>query len=244
MRTVHCLAAGRCGGQWRIRCPGDGTGLQTLARRRGLARRSAGRADDLQSRRKTNRPAAALRWPDRTRSTTPARRWPVCRLSRVLMFQPNAPSPTGLRHIHWPSAAAAALTRPGGLGVWLDGAHNENGAHALAAQMAQWQKQDGKKLHLVFGIMQRKDAAAFLKHLMPGAASVTAVGIAGEPLAHSADTLAAALKKHWSARHARPSSPIPGLLSARSPPRLVRVRRDPDRRIALSGRTNAVRTTG
>jgi dihydrofolate synthase / folylpolyglutamate synthase len=100
----------------------------------------------------------------------------------------------GLRHIHWPARLQRLPDPAPGWELWLDGAHNENGAHALAGQMEQWRKQDGKNLHLVFGIMQRKDAAAFLKHLLPGTASVTAVGIAGEPLAHTADTLAAALK--------------------------------------------------
>ncbi len=145
----------------------------------------------------------------------------------------------GLRHIHWPARLQRLPDPAPGWELWLDGAHNENGAHALAAQMMQWQKQDGKKLHLVFGIMQRKDAAAFLKHLIPGAASVTAVGIAGEPLAHTSETLATALKKH---RLCRPR--LRRHAEAGHPPdcRQRPARADSGRRVAVSGRTNAVGT--
>lgn len=100
----------------------------------------------------------------------------------------------GLRHIHWPGRLQRLPDPASGWELWVDGAHNENGAQALAAQLMQWQGQDGKQAYLVLGIMQRKDAVAFLKPLVSHVAGIIAVPIAGESLAHTPETLASVLR--------------------------------------------------
>jgi dihydrofolate synthase/folylpolyglutamate synthase len=52
--------------------------------------------------------------------------------------------------------------------VFLDGAHNPHAAAALARSLPEL----GRPLHLVFGALQDKDAAAMLRELAPHAASV------------------------------------------------------------------------
>ncbi len=99
----------------------------------------------------------------------------------------------GLRHIHWPGRLQRLADPAPGWELWVDGAHNENGAQALAAQLMQWRAQDGKQAYLVLGIMQRKDAVAFLRPLIPHVTGIIGVPIAGEPLAHTPETLAQVL---------------------------------------------------
>lgn len=101
----------------------------------------------------------------------------------------------GLGRIRWPGRLQRLADPAPDWELWVDGAHNESGAQALAAQLKQWRVRDGKPAYLVLGIMQRKDAAAFLKPLLnAGVAAIKAVPIAGEPLAHTPETLAPALK--------------------------------------------------
>ncbi len=47
--------------------------------------------------------------------------------------------------------------------IWLDGGHNRAAAEVLAASMADLEEQLSRPLHLVIGMMQRKNAAAFLQ---------------------------------------------------------------------------------
>lgn len=90
----------------------------------------------------------------------------------------------GLKKIKWP-ARLQNLTHefplPAGWELWLDGGHNENAAHALAAQGALWALKDTKPLYLVLGMLNRKDPAAFVQTLKNQIAGVTCVGIPGEP---------------------------------------------------------------
>jgi dihydrofolate synthase/folylpolyglutamate synthase len=77
---------------------------------------------------------------------------------------------------------------PAGARLWLDGGHNPHAAAALAAALA------GRKLDLVVGMMEGKDAADYLRRMAPVAASVRAVPIPGEAChepAHLADQAAA-----------------------------------------------------
>jgi len=47
--------------------------------------------------------------------------------------------------------------------VWLDGGHNQAAAEVLAQTMADLEEQAPRPLHLIVGMMQRKDARSFLR---------------------------------------------------------------------------------
>jgi dihydrofolate synthase/folylpolyglutamate synthase len=77
---------------------------------------------------------------------------------------------------------------PAGWELRLDGGHNPAAAQALAATL---DTLPPRPLHLVVGMLNTKDAAAFLQPLLTRAVSCTMVPIAGEPLARAPDELAA-----------------------------------------------------
>lgn len=54
--------------------------------------------------------------------------------------------------------------------LWYDGAHNDSGAEALAEQCRRW-KAEGAEIHLVLGMLKRKDASIFGKTLAESVAS-------------------------------------------------------------------------
>ena len=99
---------------------------------------------------------------------------------------------TGLRTVDWP-ARIQHLTRgplvdllPGGWELWLDGGHNAAAGEMLAAVAADW---DAQPLHLVFGMLDSKDPAAFLAPLVTRASGLQAVVIPEEDASLSADAL-------------------------------------------------------
>ena len=73
--------------------------------------------------------------------------------------------------------------------LWLDGAHNPGAGVALARHLAGW---TDRPLHLVVGMKKGKDAAEFLKPLLPFAASVWAVAEPDQYLALSVPEVIAA----------------------------------------------------
>ena len=89
----------------------------------------------------------------------------------------------GIAHAQWPGrmqrlhgrVAALAPSRE----VWLDGGHNPGAGVVLAEHVAAW----GGPTHLIVGMKQSKDAAEFLRPLLPVAASLWAVA---EPEQHQA----------------------------------------------------------
>ncbi len=93
--------------------------------------------------------------------------------------------PGRMQHLH--GRLAASL--PGGWELWLDGAHNEGAGRALAEHLASW---SDRPLHLVVGMKQAKDAGAFLRPLLPLAASVHAVCELGQYLGLSVEAVVAA----------------------------------------------------
>ena len=101
----------------------------------------------------------------------------------------------GVQAAHWSGRLQKIMRAglPSGWELWVDGAHNENAAQALAAQAALWQRQDGKPLYLIVGMMKRKNVAAFLAPLRPYVSSVTAVPIPGDPLAHDQESFMEAM---------------------------------------------------
>lgn len=102
---------------------------------------------------------------------------------------------TGLRQIVWPGRLQrleghpVAGLLPPGWELWCDGGHNDSAGAVLAAQAAVWAQEDGKPLHLVVAMVDRKDPAAFLGPLRPYAASLTVTGIPGERSSLSAQDL-------------------------------------------------------
>jgi dihydrofolate synthase/folylpolyglutamate synthase len=97
----------------------------------------------------------------------------------------------GLQNIEWPGrlqdlTPAFRNVLPSGWEVWLDGAHNKDGARILSTQAQAWQTEDGKPLHLLVGMMRHKDPVAFVQPLLPFAKTVSFVDIPGEPASHKA----------------------------------------------------------
>lgn len=78
--------------------------------------------------------------------------------------------------------------------IWLDAGHNTAAGEALAAALRQINADRQLPLHIVFGMLDDKDPAAFLSPLASLADSVTAVPLPNEPRSHdprtSAETLA------------------------------------------------------
>ncbi len=113
---------------------------------------------------------------------------------------------SALTKIHWP-ARLQNLTEEfelkDGWELWLDGGHNDDAAHALAAHAEKWAQQDHKKLHLVLGMMRRKDPVRFIEILQKHLSSITLVDIPGEPQAHTGQNMLTHVK-----------SQLPGLDSA------------------------------
>jgi len=74
---------------------------------------------------------------------------------------------------------------PFGSELWLDGGHNAAAGVALAQQAKIWSA-DGKPLHLICGMLNTKDIAAFLSPVFQYAASISAITIPNEPNSFSA----------------------------------------------------------
>ncbi len=89
----------------------------------------------------------------------------------------------GVAEAYWPArlqrlSHGALVTAWGARGaVYLDGGHNAHAARALEG----WIKAQNQPVTLMLGMMQRKDADAFLRPLAPLLAGVIAVPIPGTP---------------------------------------------------------------
>ena len=99
---------------------------------------------------------------------------------------------TGLRTVDWP-ARIQRLTRgplvdllPEGWQLWLDGGHNAAAGEMLAAVAADWPP---RPLHLIFGMLDSKDPAAFLAPLVTRVSGLQAVVIPEEDASLSANAL-------------------------------------------------------
>ncbi len=106
---------------------------------------------------------------------------------------PAAAYAAGLRNAQWPARlqrlhGSLLHLLPQGSELWLDGAHNQGGALALAAQLDVW----GGETILVLGMKQSKDVAEFLAPLLPRAARVFAVAEPGQHLALPVEAIIAA----------------------------------------------------
>ncbi len=100
----------------------------------------------------------------------------------------------GLARAEWPARmqrlqGRLARMAPSGWEVWLDGGHNPGAGAALAQHAAGW---TDRPLHLIVGMKQSKDAAEFLRPLLPHAAQVVAVQEPGQHLALPVEAIIAA----------------------------------------------------
>ncbi|MCL2427600.1 MAG: bifunctional folylpolyglutamate synthase/dihydrofolate synthase [Alphaproteobacteria bacterium] len=107
---------------------------------------------------------------------------------------PPAAIAAGVARATWPArlerlSGALARCLPGGFELWLDGGHNPGAAGALASQLRHWAD---RPVHLVVGMKQAKDSAAFLRPLLALAASVWAVAEDGQHLALPVEAIVAA----------------------------------------------------
>ena len=86
----------------------------------------------------------------------------------------------GIGQVRWPARLQLLDSGPlaelaAGHGLWLDGGHNPDAGAALAAHFA-----DGGPIHLVLGMLSRKDPAALVEPLAGQIASLSVVPVPGE----------------------------------------------------------------
>jgi len=103
----------------------------------------------------------------------------------------------GLSHAEWP-ARLERLGDDGGLyqyvgdgtEIWLDGGHNAAGGQAIAHALAEFDERVPRAVHLVWGMMETKDAHAFIAPFKGLVERVYTVPIPEETNAFSAEALA------------------------------------------------------
>lgn len=114
-------------------------------------------------------------------------------LSRLMGgMRPEAVS-AGLRDATWPArlqrlgAGPLAAVLPPSWELWLDGGHNAGAAQVLARHLEGWRD---RPCYLVFGMLQSKDAADFVRILSPKISAAVAVSIPGETTSYPPEDLA------------------------------------------------------
>jgi dihydrofolate synthase/folylpolyglutamate synthase len=111
---------------------------------------------------------------------------------------PDAVFEAGMRNVEWPARlqrlreGALVALAPEGSELWLDGGHNEDGAKALAAAMADLQDRKPAPLILICGLLGTKDLAAVLRPFPGLAQELIAVTVPGQMVARPAAGIAAA----------------------------------------------------
>ncbi len=104
---------------------------------------------------------------------------------------------TGLATTDWParlqrlSKGNLVALAPAGTEIWLDGAHNEDGARVLAQAMADREEKAPRPLVLVTGTLATKDTGAVLRAFKGLAQEVLAVPVHGEHAARTPADVAA-----------------------------------------------------
>lgn len=111
---------------------------------------------------------------------------------------PDAALIAGAARVDWPGRLQRLTRGPmvdllgPGWELWLDGGHNAAAGAVLGTQAARWAKEDGRDLHLIFGMLNSKAADAFLSPLVAHALSARTVTIPGEINSLTAQEAAAA----------------------------------------------------
>jgi dihydrofolate synthase/folylpolyglutamate synthase len=102
----------------------------------------------------------------------------------------------GLTHAEWPArlerlsnGALHDYVAPG-TELWLDGGHNEAGGRVLASALAEFDERVSRPVHIIWGMMETKDAHAFIAPFKGLAERIYTVPIEEEPNAFSAEALA------------------------------------------------------
>ncbi len=85
----------------------------------------------------------------------------------------------GLKSVQWQGRLQKINIDDLSAEIWLDCGHNDSAGEALATQIKQW----GGNIHLVMGMLEKKDASGFLKPLLPLIKSINIV-----PISSDADT--------------------------------------------------------
>ncbi len=132
----------------------------------------------------------------------------------------------GIAQAEWPARLQRLYGRLAGLlpacaELYLDGGHNAGAGVALAAQLHSWAD---RPVHLVVGMKQSKDAAEFLRPLLPFAESVWAVQEPGQHLALPVQAIIDA-----SGAVARPGPDVSGALKQ------IALREGPPARVLICG---------
>jgi dihydrofolate synthase/folylpolyglutamate synthase len=102
----------------------------------------------------------------------------------------------GLTHAEWPARmerlASGALHAyvADGTEIWLDGGHNAAGGQVIAQALAELEERVPRRVQLVYGMMETKDAHAFIAPFRGLVERIYTVPIPDEPNAFSADALA------------------------------------------------------
>lgn len=103
----------------------------------------------------------------------------------------------GLTQAEWPArlerlpAGSLYAYVADGTEIWLDGGHNPAGGKVIAQALAELEERVPRPMHLVFGMMETKDANAFIAPFRGLVERVYTVPIPSEPNAFSAEALAA-----------------------------------------------------
>jgi dihydrofolate synthase/folylpolyglutamate synthase len=117
----------------------------------------------------------------------------------------------GVARAEWPARmqrlrGALAARLPAGWELWLDGGHNAGAGLALAEHLRGWRD---RPLHLIVGMKGSKQAAAFLRPLLPLADTLWAVAEPGQHQAMPVEAIVAA-----SGGIARPGPTVAAALAA------------------------------
>ena len=102
----------------------------------------------------------------------------------------------GLTHAKWPARlerlGEGALHQYVGAGteIWLDGGHNAAGGQAIAHSLAEFEERVPRSVHLIWGMMETKDAHAFIAPFKGLVERVYTVPIPEEANAFPAEALA------------------------------------------------------
>ena len=119
-------------------------------------------------------------------------------LRRAGFDLPEAALVQGAAAVEWPGRMQTLTRGPvcevlgPDWAVVLDGGHNQSAGQMLAGQAEAWKAADGRELHLIYGMLNSKAIADFLKPLVPHLASARGVAIPGEINSLSAAEAAAA----------------------------------------------------
>ncbi len=94
-----------------------------------------------------------------------------------------------------------------GTEIWLDGGHNAAGGKVIAQALAELDERVSVPMHLIWGMMETKDAHAFVAPFKGLVERVYTVPIPEEPNAFSADDLASIAAAEGFEAHAAASVP-------------------------------------